>query len=161
MKNLLTLLLLLPLPAWSHDLLMFAFEERGSISITVYYAGGDPAMAEVELRGEDDALLASGETAEDGQISLVQMPEGHYLVASTPDGHRARWPLQSPEAEQVARSGSPGATAADPLARQVAMLRLELNQFQSRLRLSDMLAGIAIIFALAGWLMWWRGRKNG
>ncbi|QVK22833.1 hypothetical protein KHX94_16775 [Shewanella dokdonensis] len=46
------------------------------------------------------------------------------------------------------------------VAREVGPLRMELQRYADRLRLSDLLGGIGFIFGLTGGALWWRSRKR-
>ena len=168
MRYLLLLLLSVAPSIHAHQLLMFAFQDSDRIQVSVYFAGGSPATANIELVDSQGNIIESGTSNADGQTSLNNSTNGTELIAKTADGHRAVWSLNNSDLSGVSGVSDgvtpPESTDGQPqslyLAREIALLRMELSQYQSQIRFSDMVAGVAIILALAGWWLWWRERKK-
>ncbi|MCD8475232.1 MAG: hypothetical protein LRY40_00055, partial [Shewanella fodinae] len=112
----------------------------------------------------------------------------YSIVADTEDGHVAHWEIKTAEvaAPDVnptagvtsnvthhAVTSGPAAVANSAIdkaaleqlvqtavAKEVGPLRMELQRYADRLRLSDLLGGIGFIFGLTGSALWWRSRKQ-
>jgi nickel transport protein len=177
--------------ALAHKLKVFARVEAGEIMGSVYFVGGAPASgAEVRVLRADGAVLATPATDAEGRFSYRPDAPGDYLVeADSGDGHVARWKLTAAEFAPVAAqragqaevadapgsvSGTPAASQPAPVpdraiaalvdeavARQVGPLREQLQAYEDKVRLHDVLGGLGYILGLAGLALWWRSRGGG
>ncbi|MCL6416634.1 carboxypeptidase-like regulatory domain-containing protein [Aestuariirhabdus sp. Z084] len=173
--------LLLSSASQAHLIKVFAYASEGRIEGTVYFAGGDPVSgARIKFKqpnsnadiGSDNEQLTDAK----GRFSLTRPTLDPILVvANTGDGHVAEWlidsvaapasiPAHTQPSTSPAESHSISSKALEDrieqaLARQLAPLRLELQQQASRARLSDILGGLGTLIGIAGALLWWRSRQ--
>ncbi|RRJ83028.1 carboxypeptidase-like regulatory domain-containing protein [Aestuariirhabdus litorea] len=159
------LLSLLSLPAQAHLLKVFAYAAGERVEGNVYFAGGDPAGdANIRLLDARGASLAEARSDATGQFSLALASGGTSIQADTGDGHVAHWAL-SPQGASTPAEGQRSAASdlerqiESAVARQLAPLRLELQQHAARARLSDVLGGLGTLLGIAGALLWWRSRR--
>ncbi len=181
--------LLLPSPLLqAHLLKVFASAEGSRIDGSAYFVGGTKASgATITVRTPSGRVLAVLHPDADGQFSYTATTRAdHVIVADTGDGHRAQWTVRADELAGVlpAPAGNvenpqphpePAKPAAAPppdteahlvvvveraVARQVRPLREELQAYQDRIWMHDVLGGLGYILGLAGLVMWWRGRRD-
>ena len=155
--------LALSTPAQAHKLKVFATVEGAEIVGTAYFAGGGKAMgAEGRLLTADGAEEARFVTAEDGGFRL-KAPAGvdHTIVVDAGDGHVARASLTALEPAAAPASGQPMDAVEAAVARQIRPLREQLDAYEERVRLHDLMGGIGTIFGLFGVFAWVRSRRGG
>lgn len=180
--------MLCPAPAFAHQLNVFATVEGKTIHGKAYFRGGAPAQ-EVPVKALDPAGEEIGRTTTDakGRFSLdakfrcdhrllVDAGEGHggeYLIvaAALPvdlphrgNGDATLLPDPVPTAD---RSNPPlvsPATASDKqikaLRAQLAQLQADVNRYEQRVRLSDILGGIGYILGLSGAAFYFLGLRR-
>ncbi len=171
-------ILLSPAPLFAHQLHVFATAEGKTIRGRAYFRGGTPAQ-EVPVRAMDPAGEEIGRTTTDsnGQFSLearfrcdyrllVDAGEGHggeYVIAAAAlpgdlpprSGGAAASPETTPAAASQsdpprASSSAPDGGQIESLRAQMAQLQAEVNGYEQRVRLSDILGGIGYILGLSG-----------
>ncbi|RAU22843.1 hypothetical protein CU669_05505 [Paramagnetospirillum kuznetsovii] len=178
---LLLVLLLLAHPAQAHKLKVFASAEGAAISGLVYFSGGAKAMGvSGVVQGPDGAEVGRFATAEDGSFRFpVNVRMDHLIMVDAGDGHVASAlvaadefpaslpPTSLPQVAASARSAptvASVAAAADmdaveaAVARQIRPLRQQLDAYEEKVRLHDLLGGIGTIFGLFGIVAWLNAR---
>lgn len=185
------LLLLATAPAAAHALKVFAAATGARIEGRVYFAGGHAARgATVQVETTGGRRLASATADADGRFIIeVRERTDHVIIADSGDGHVARFtvaaatlPLSVPEsppppapvaAPATAAPAIPPSTAAagwpagleDMVARsvaaQIAPLRQQIDAYEDRLRVRDVLGGLGYILGLAGLAAWLWARRRG
>ncbi len=174
---------LAPGSSWAHRLNLFAGGVGDVIQGQVYYAGQIPAPhATITIQAEQPITL---QPQVDGHFSSRVVERRDYrLVAVTPDGHRAQWTVPASELAPslpAAKGFAPsvGSTTPAPssgaapaisamttqqletaLARQIQPLREQLDRYERKIRLHDILGGLGFIVGLAGAALWWRSRQR-
>jgi len=181
---------LAPTPAYAHKLKVWAAVESGArVEGYVYFPGGGRAPgAKVEVFGPDGKRLAECPTGEEGEfafdapyrcdlefradsgdghaasmtVSASELPETlpPYPSAGAPETPPA--PVPPPSAAPGAATGevAPGGTSDSALARQIAQLREQLNAYEDKVRLHDVLGGIGYIAGLAGVVFYFKARAR-
>jgi len=167
---------------------VFATAEGDRIQGYAYFAGGARAGgASISVQTGDGRVLATPKPDAKGSFSYVATGRRNYvIVASTGDGHVAKWTLAADElpatlptpspapSETPVRDPSAGtAPATDEMeapatisaieqavAHQMRPLREELRAYQDQIRWRDTLGGIGYIFGLAGLALWWHSRRD-
>ncbi|QUN07226.1 hypothetical protein KDN34_07320 [Shewanella yunxiaonensis] len=177
------------LPASAHLLKVFAWAEGHEIVGNAYFAGGIAAGgAHIKVFDQQHQLVAEVSPDHKGDFRVKVPGAADYsIVADTEDGHVAHWEIKAAEVaapavasatvaepkvadNAVTNSPAVSATAAidkaqleqlvqTAVAQEIGPLRMELQQYADRLRLSDLLGGIGFIFGLTGSSLWWRSRK--
>lgn len=166
MRILLAALMVLAAPAQAHKLKVFATAEGAFIIGSAYFAGGGKAMgAEGSLIAADGTTEARFVTAEDGSFRLQARPDaGHVLVVDAGDGHVARFEMRAEgriPAPVSATAPSPGMDELElAVARQIRPLREQLDAYEERVRLHDLMGGIGTIFGLFGVYAWAASRRR-
>jgi nickel transport protein len=172
-------LVLLAAPARAHKLKLFATVEGADIVGEAYFAGGDKAMTVPgRLLGADGTLVAGFTTGEDGSFRLtVPRREDYAIRVESGDGHAADFTIHAAEfppslppgkaaapvdAVPQGSPAAPGDTTAleAAMARQIRPLREQLDSYEDRLRLHDLLGGIGTIFGLFGCYAWLQSRRR-
>lgn len=174
-------LTLLAAPAWAHKLKVFASVEGDDIVGEAYFAGGDKAMnVPGRILGADGTLAAQFATGADGTFRQTMARREDYTIhVESGDGHAADTTIHAAEFPAALPAGavpaSPVAPAAAPLpaaaadttaleaaiARQIRPLREQLDAYEEKLRLHDLLGGIGTIFGLFGCYAWVQSRRRG
>lgn len=159
------LFLALAFPAEAHKLKVFATAEGAAIIGSAYFAGGGKAMgAEGSLQAPDGTQEARFTTAEDGSFR-VQARAGadHTIVVDAGDGHVARFEMRAEDgAPAPSAAPAPGLDAVEAaVARQIRPLREQLDAYEDRVRLHDLMGGIGTIFGLFGVFAWISSRRRG
>lgn len=167
----LLLALLLAGPAAAHGLRVFARIEGAEVrGYGFFIGGGRPAGVDwrAELAGQG---VAQGKTDAGGGFAFVAPagPGDLVIVLDTGDGHMASTRLRA------GHSGAPDTPAPDTapntaantaaleaaLSRQLEPLHERLTALEARLRLTDALSALFLIFGLAGMALWALGRRRG
>ncbi|BAE53140.1 hypothetical protein [Paramagnetospirillum magneticum] len=165
----LPILLLLAAPAQAHKLKVFASVEGGDIVGSAYFVGGDKAVGVPgRILGADGSLVASFATGPDGgfrQRAAARMD--HTISVESEDGHAARFilpadqfPPSLPEGKAMAAPSGDAAALEAAIARQIRPLREQLDAYESRTRLHDVMGGIGTIFGLFGCWAWLQSRRS-
>lgn len=178
------------MPVSAHLLKVFAWAEGNEIVGNAYFAGGIAAGgAHIKVFDGQHQLVAEVSPDSKGDFRIKVPGAADYsIVADTEDGHVAHWEIKTAEvaAPDVnptagvtsnvthhAVTSGPAAVANSAIdkaaleqlvqtavAKEVGPLRMELQRYADRLRLSDLLGGIGFIFGLTGSALWWRSRKQ-
>lgn len=166
-------------PAVAHALRVFAKVEDGAVAGYGFFVGGGRPQGVAWRARMGEATIAEGKTDSDGGFRFaVPVPVTAEIVVTvdTGEGHMARtslaperfggiaapMPEAAPEAAPVAPGGG-AATRAEveaAVAAQVAPLLERIEAMDARMRLTDLVAGIAFIIGLAGVALWARGRRS-
>lgn len=168
-----------PDAALAHNLRLFATVVGGAIEGTTYFTGGTKARgAAIEAIGPDGSVLGQTRSSGDGSFRLpVGGPIEHMLIADTGDGHRARFIIRAAEVGGTPADAAPSEIPVGPsanndiaqtitqavdraLARQLAPLREQIDSYESKVRLHDILGGLGYIVGLAGLALWWTSRAS-
>ncbi|MGN7612764.1 hypothetical protein ACQZV8_11845 [Magnetococcales bacterium HHB-1] len=177
--------LLVASPAWSHKLKLFAMPVGEYIEGTVYFIGGIPAVnLPVKVESPKGTPRFKLQTDAKGLFTFPFQPGmDHFIRADSGDGHRAELLLSAQEltpashaapskptsATTVSSSDSPstsstaGCTSQEisaMIAQQIQPLRHQLNAYEDRVRLQDILGGIGYIIGLAGIALWHQNRHR-
>lgn len=175
---LVTLLLLAP-PAQAHKLKVFATAEGSDIIGTTYFSGGDRAM-EISgvVTGPDGSVAGKITTDRDGVFRFTATSRmDHTITMDAGDGHMASTVLPATELPPSLPVGQVGVAAAAPhvatvpanteaeaveaaVARQIRPLRQQLDAYEDKIRLHDILGGIGTIFGLFGIAAWISARRR-
>lgn len=169
-------------PASAHKLKVFATAEGTDIAGSAYFAGGDKAAGVPgRILGADGSLVATFATGADGGFrQRVAVRMDHIIAVESEDGHIARFTIAAadfagslpdgpPEGKSESKSegktavSAPADTAAleAAIARQIRPLREQLDAYESRIRLHDLMGGIGTIFGLFGCWAWLQSRRRG
>ncbi len=141
------ILWLCPVPVRAHTLHVFAHVQGKTFITGKAYFGGGTAAQGVPVVALDPAGKELGRTTTDaqGQFSLEARDRcDHKLVVATDDGHGAEYTIHA--AELAAAPGDDRAA----LGEQIVLLRDQLDQYQQRLSLRDLLGGIGYILGITG-----------
>jgi len=165
--------------AYAHKLKLFASAEGKKISGYAYLSGGARARnVTVQVRRADGKKLADVKADEKGEFSFEAACRcDHVLTVETADGHRAEFTMRADELPDSlpAPSGGAGApssparkAAVSPpkqgghaasdiealvdkaVSRQIAPLRRQIDAYEGKTRLHDILGGIGYILGIAG-----------
>jgi nickel transport protein len=153
------LLMLLAAPAaQAHRLKLFATLEGAVISGQAYFAGGGPAIElPGRLLGPDGAATAEFRTDAEGRFSVKAAARQDYTLAvDSGDGHTATFKVGRDElppelpAGQAAVPSDLAQLVEAAVARQVKPLREQLDAYEAKVRLHDILGGIGTILGVFG-----------
>lgn len=181
-------LLLAATPAEAHKLKVFAAAIGPRIEGRVYFVGGGPAAgARVTITTPDGAPITEIATDEQGNFAIIAASRADHVIAvDSRDGHVGRFtvlardlpgdlpqPAASSAPAMAPPASAPVATiqhlpSADGLreivgeavAQQIVPLREQLNGYEDRVRLHDILGGLGYILGLAGLALWLRARRT-
>lgn len=172
--------------AIAHRLNVFAAYDGTRIAGEAYFSGGTRAQGiAVRAVGAGGKVLAEVRTDTEGNFAFPQLSAAPVeIVADAADGHIARFRMT--EADMAATPGMGAATAApsgkeistaDPLpsasssaleqtvdravARRIAPLQRQIAEYESRIRLHDVLGGVGYLVGIAGIAFWWLARREG
>lgn len=178
-------MLLLAFPAAAHSLRVFARVEGGQVTGHAFFIGGGrPKGAQWSAR-MGEATLGEGRTDAGGAFAFavpVPVTAGITVTVDTGEGHVASAHL-APERfgagrASLAAGGIAAAPSAPPpvpagalpvtaeaaiekaVARQVAPLLERIEAMDARLRITDLVSGLFLIFGLAGMALWAMGRRR-
>ena len=168
-------LLLAASPAAAHKLKVFAAVEGAEIAGSAYYAGGEKAGGVPgRILGGDGSLVAVFTTGPDGTFrQSVTSRMDHTILVESEDGHAATFTVRADELPSALPQGKapqpgpgPGPSAGlteveAAVARQIRPLREQLDAYESRIRVHDIMGGVGTIFGLFGLWAWFRARKGG
>ena len=168
-------------PAQAHKLKVFATAEGPVITGSAYFSGGDKAMGiGGVVLAPDGTLAGTVRTDRDGVFHFTVRARMNYTITmDAGDGHVAstvipadQLPLSLPAgmagtAEAPATPPPAAAmTAADTdaieaaVARQIRPLRQQLDAYDDKVRLHDILGGIGTIFGVFGIAAWLSARRR-
>ncbi|HWJ73949.1 MAG TPA: cobalamin biosynthesis protein CbiL [Kaistia sp.] len=185
----LALLLAVLGPAEAHKLKVFAAVEGNSVHGYAFFIGGGRAEnTSYVAKDAGGTQLADGRTDINGAFAfdLVRPPasdvtitvdthEGHIASATLPVSRFGVTALAAPASLPAKKGPQPEAAPAPAIApgnaeiaalvdaavqRQVEPLMEQIDQMDSRLRLTDTISGIFLILGLAGMASWALGRRK-
>ena len=172
--------------AEAHRLKAFASVEGTTVNGSVYFAGmGAARGVDVKMLGPDGSLVAETTTDDQGKFAMTVPQRMDYrIVSDTGDGHRAEFLIRAAEFSELLPSQDPapvqtaagaaaeGAPIANPsaaaleavidraIARQIGLLREQLDASESQLRLRDILGGLGWIAGITGVVCWVASRHR-
>ena len=172
--------------AYSHAVRIFAAAEGETIKGYVYFPGGGRLQnGTIKIYGPGEAFLAQVQTDQNGAFTYkAQDKTDHLFVYESADGHRAQFLLAGEQLagndavaaasgttsilnqvsgnQQVDVPVSPHLEAAleRVVARQIIPLRQQIETYEQKVRLHDILGGIGYIFGLAGLAFFLKGRRG-
>ncbi|MBN1534056.1 MAG: hypothetical protein JXA20_15405 [Spirochaetes bacterium] len=169
-------------PAQAHKVMVFAYQEGGTVYTDGYFADGKKAQDSlVEVFEADGAKLLEGKTDGNGLFSfpVPDVPEIRIVLTASM-GHRAECTLKKESdaaATDAVKKDTPAAVPQDaaavgedriraivseeldrkigPLAREVALLHQEKGP-----SLTDIIGGIGYIIGIMGLLMYFKARRR-
>ncbi|MBB4120249.1 cobalamin biosynthesis protein CbiL [Martelella radicis] len=170
-------------PALAHSLRVFATVEGREIVGYGFFVGGGRPQGAAWTAAMSGNAFAGGKTDQEGGFAFaapdpvtgpvtvtIDTGEGHVASrALTTDRFGAvTLPVaQSSPAEKEASAVRPGEGAAittdmvrTAVAQEVAPLLERIEQMDARMRLTDIVAGLSLIFGIAGIALWARGRRR-
>lgn len=178
-----------PAAATAHKVNLFAWAEGPTIRGEAYFTGGGrPQNLPVEVLDAAGRPLAQTKTDAEGRFAYTPARRcEHRFVIETEDGHRAECKVSaadlpaslppaaggapaavpSPQTQPAAHRPAAATAPSEPLAVSVEALRREVRQtvrreleaYEQRVRIRDVIGGIGYIFGLAGLAMLLRRRK--
>lgn len=159
---------LLPGLGLAHALRLTAAAAGGVVSGHVFYSDETPAAGEwVELQTPAGQPIGRVRSDVVGAFAFPPAASGTYrLVAEGEEGHRierdvvvAAGIAPASGAVSGAASGA-GAPAPDiaALHQEIRALREDVQRYEQRVRLGEVIGGIGLIVGLAGAAAWWRAR---
>jgi nickel transport protein len=160
------ILLLSASPAAAHKLKLFATAAGGRIEGSAYFVGSGPAAGiaiQVESAGGEPLLTLTTDASGAFAFGVARRAD-HVVIADAGEGHVARFTVPAAELAPAEPEADLAAVVDEAVARHVGPLRAQLDAYEARLRLHDVLGGLGWIAGLAGlaaWLQARRGRKAG
>lgn len=173
-----TLVIIMSTNASAHRMKLFAWVEGDTIGGDAYFMGGEMiANATIELLAEQQ-VVAAMQSDSAGQFMFDSVIPGNYqLRADAGQGHIASFDIAQTEfatetltvAAMTTDStvASPAMTGAltsaqleTAIAKAMRPLREEIDQYEAKVRMHDVLGGIGYIFGLFGfWVLLRRSRQ--
>ena len=157
-------------PAYAHKMKIFATTDGETISGYAYLSGGG-RIQKTTVNAFDPADMSSITnvvTDAEGRFSFgIASKHDHLLRIDLGDGHMAEWLVKS---EEPPAASQPTGTAPEsdavgnehilPLQHQISMLQEQLEAYEEKVRLHDILGGIGYILGLAGIAFYFMGKKR-
>ena len=161
-------------PAFGHKVGVFALVNDGVIEGEAYSSGEDTLKnCIVTLLGPDGEKLGETRTQADGTFRFKPtVCVEHMVVVDTGDGHRAEFRVSADELtgtepvvdqaqiEEVPTLDDIEHHIAHAVAREILPLRRQIDQYERKTRLRDIVAGIGYIFGLAGVVLYFKAGKR-
>ncbi|WP_070971595.1 carboxypeptidase-like regulatory domain-containing protein [Vibrio sonorensis] len=183
--KLLSLLLITLLSSFSvnaHNLRMSVYVEGDGLEGELYFVGGgNPAAknASVELYF-DGEVIATAKSDEEGIFIFQSVKPSDYLVrADAGQGHVATYDLKRHEFPQAQPDTTEGELTSKPthtaqplsndvnlqqmrteIAKAIRPLREQIERYESKTRMHDILGGIGYVFGVFGLFVLYRQRKS-
>ena len=171
--------------AFAHDLHLFAAVEGKNITGYTYYHG-DVRVPDVEIKvyAPQEKLLGQITTDDNGEFKFALSYKcEHTVVAVSLDGHRATSVIKAEdlpddlpayhastvEAYPEAKTPKANLTLSETqlkiivdeaVAKQVRPLREQLERYENKVRLRDIVGGIGFIVGLAGVSFYFAGKRK-
>lgn len=160
--------------AHAHKVKIFATADDSTVNGYVYFPGGGRAQHAtiIVTIPPNDTILATVQTNEQGEFSYVtQQVADHLFTVDTSDGHRADYVVKASELNPAMPSETTVEPTIDPTAtndkldsqliekivyKQIQPLREQLEQYEEKIRIHDILGGIGYIFGIFGLMMYLR-----
>ena len=147
-------------PAQAHSLRLFAQVSGDQVSGYGFFIGGGRAAGALWRAERGGQELAHGRTDAAGKFAFMQIPSAERLVITldTEEGHVARREIGAPKSAPQTAPESADLKAL--LRAEIAPLSEQIAQMEARIRLTDRLAALCLIFGLAGMALWLRGGRR-
>lgn len=182
--NLLNFIILIVSCLWlstanAHKVKIFVTAEGQTFNGYVYFPGGGRAsQATVTVTTPVDTQpLATLQTDDEGQFTYTtHLVADHLFTVDIGDGHRATYTVKAVELKgEIPKTTTPVAHSAATsnavcsqekqtiekiIYQQIQPLREQLEQYEEKIRLHDLLGGIGYIFGIFGLLIYLRQRHN-
>jgi len=160
--------MLLATPALAHQLYVFAHARGSMIQGEAYFRGKIPARnLEVKAIDPDGRTIGQTSTDEQGKFRLeAKYRCEHRLIVATGDGHGAEFTVTAAQLPHSLPTRGPAThdhlspnegrrppgenQQLEVIRAEVAALRDELQQYEQRTRIRDVLGGIGYIVGLSG-----------
>jgi len=156
--------------AYAHKMKIFATMDGDTISGYAYLSGGGRLQdtGVNVFNPADMSPITNMTTDSNGGFSFRTASTGdHLLRVDLGDGHMAEWlvegvvPLQAAETTYAARTPATDEKEDTRLLRhQIQLLREQLEAYEEKVRLHDILGGIGYILGLAGIASYFMGRER-
>ena len=164
-------------PAAAHAMRVFVQVEETRVSGYAFFIGGGRPHGAIWSARMDDKEIAAGQTDVDGGFAFaVPRPvTGEVsIIVDTREGHVASARLDPERFGGEAEPAPAGTTSASPrpavsdtpshvesaIERQMTLLLERIEEMDARMRLSDTISGLFLIFGLAGMGLWALGRRK-
>ena len=171
---------LVPVPAHAHRLNVFTYVLDDEVRVEAYFRKGAKAQgAKVEVFDANDALLVEGQTDESGMFAFpVPETKGELrITVSTGDAHQGECTLALGDGGGSAAQGERPIGVDEAAGRSAGALRgvhekliaieqrlvdiqRDLHEYESRVSLDRVLAGIGFIVGLTGVVMFFLARRK-
>jgi nickel transport protein len=176
-------------PADAHKVNVFAYADGATIQGEVYVRGGDPVRgATITVFDPSGAELGTALTDDEGEFTLeARFRCDHRVVADAGGGHAAEYTVPAgelpdglpargePPEERPDPQAAPTPPEEDPTAApdraplhaelqslntQIIQLRRQLDQYQAKIRLQDILGAIGYIVGVMGLAFYFLGVRR-
>ena len=169
-------------PAAAHKLKLFATAEGLTISGYAYFVPGGRAQDVPVTISADGKMVAQTQTDDEGRFQFAAKTCADQVIdVDAGDGHIAQFIVLADELPLSLTAGqgavAPVTAPAKPqqvldtddtlrslveqsVARQIAPLRIQLDAYQERTTLHDVLGGLGYIFGLFGFYFWMSARSR-
>jgi nickel transport protein len=173
-----SLVIMMSTSASAHRTKVFAWVEGDTIGGEAYFMGGEMiASATIELIAGQQVVAAT-QSDSAGQFIFDLVTPGNYQVrADAGQGHIASFDIAQTEfatETPAVTTKTTNATVASPavtsvltsaqletaIAKAIRPLREEIDQYEAKIRMHDVLGGIGYIFGLFGFWMLLRSRRK-
>ena len=179
------LVLLSPSPAWAHKLNVFASAQGKTIEGKAYFRGGAPAQGvAVTAFSPAGEVIGKTRTDEQGRFAIeARFRCDHRILVDTGDGHGGEYLLpgsalpkelpgkEGKQPEDVSspvsaavllpqRTMSVSADQLDSLRAEIVRLEEQLNAYEDRVRMTDILGGIGYIVGITGAAYYYLGSRR-
>ncbi|MGF1723774.1 hypothetical protein [Photobacterium nomapromontoriensis] len=167
--------------AYAHRMKVFAWVDGQAIEGEVYFSGGQMATdSTVEIIANQN-VIANTKTNAEGVFRFENLAVLDYDVrADAGQGHVASYTVSASEftvdAPAVATSSQADASAANAappvsasvntaqleqaIAKAIRPLREQIDQYEAKVRMHDILGGVGYIFGVFGLFVWFRARRQ-
>lgn len=181
-RYLLLLAFLLSEPVYAHKVKLFATVTGEVISGYVYFPGGARAKAiPIKIYLDNNQLQETVITDEQGEFQFhTKVHTAHRLVANLGEGHLAEYTINASEFGDNIHTSPPESTPSPPpvtiencnisnqlsetifntVNQQIRPLREQLEAYQEKIWLHDILGGIGYIFGILGMLAYFAKRRE-
>lgn len=170
-----------PGPALAHKLKLFVTVEGAEISGYAFFIGGGrPRGAAWRVEDAAGKPLQEGITDDEGAFRwLTPVPADYIVVVDAGDGHGATATVPAARFAGIPAVAAPAGAQGAPdsgsstvpadrvealvalaVQREIAPLLARIEEMDSRLRLTDLITGVFLIFGAAGGLLWLSGRRS-